>query len=52
MIEILEQYVMNKEIANLENAGVANLEMRDKPLPPSKDSDEEDEDDDHKYSFI
>jgi len=39
----LEQYVVNKEQANLENAGVVNLQMREKPLQieDSSDSDED-----------
>jgi hypothetical protein len=41
-MEISEQYVMNKEVADLENAGVVNLQQREKPIK-IEDSDSEDE---------
>lgn len=41
-MEIAEQYVMNKEVADLENAGVVNLQMREKPIK-IEESDSEDE---------
>jgi methionine synthase II (cobalamin-independent) len=41
-MEILTRSVMKKEATDLENAGMANLQIREKPLEEEK-SDSEDE---------
>lgn len=41
-LEIVEQYVMNKETTDLENAGVVHLQLRDKPLDQASDDEEDD----------
>jgi hypothetical protein len=42
MLEILEQYVTNKEATDLEHAGVVNLEKREKPIEVNDDEEEGD----------
>ncbi len=39
-MEIITQSVMKREITDLENAGVASLQLREKPLEEAKEVDD------------
>jgi hypothetical protein len=43
-VEILTRSVMNREMTDLENAGVASLQQRETPLEDEVDSEEEKQD--------
>jgi len=47
-MEILTRSVMKKEATDLENAGIANLQIREKPLEEEKSDSEDDEPADNK----